>query len=277
MIDAKGRVDHSAATQPQNPTTAQSAKIAIKRVLGLKGIKQVKILAGPARGLVMTLDFSGHTPLFLGTFEWELHRFFRDAMRGADLLFDIGGYIGYDALMLAANCGGRVITFEPDPERRPALLDNIAHNTGIASRIIVSPLAVGAEMAAGATTLDMISAEVGAPDFIKLDIDGGEVDALRGGLSMLRRRRPHVVVETHSLELERECGALLVECGYRPIIKHNRRIWREHRAGAPHNRWLLAAGNSRPSAGRTESGSNAGCGGVLATSVPVDRPFDPDL
>ena len=57
---------------------------------------------------------------------------------------------------------------------------------------------------------------------------------------MLRDRRPHLVVETHSAELKSECGSLLSEIGYRPVVKHNRRIWREHRAGR-----LITAGSWR--------------------------------
>ena len=235
-------LDHSAATRITDPTRAQVVKGMIKRALGLQGIRRVKILSGPARGVTMTLDFAGHTPLYLGMFEWELHHFYEDHVPGAKLVFDIGGYIGYDALMFAANSTGKVITFEPDPERRPILADNLAQNPELAPRITINPLAIGAEVADGMTTLDALCAETGAPDFIKLDIDGGEADALRGGMEMLREKRPHLMVETHSLALEKECGQIMVECGYRPVIKHNRRIWREHRGGAPHNRWLLAAG-----------------------------------
>ena len=78
-----------------------------------------------------------------------------------------------------------------------------------------------------------------------MDIDGAELDALMGARRLLRDHRPHLVVETHSAELENACGRLLVDCGYAPVIKHNRRLWREHRGGVPHNRWLLAAGVGR--------------------------------
>ena len=226
---------------PESLTPAQRLKTAVKRAVGLSGRKRVQVLAGPARGVTMTINFAGETPLYLGMFEWELHGFYRTALHGARLVFDIGGYVGYDALMFAANSPGRVITFEPNAPQAALLAENVAQNPGLAPRIEVSPLAIAGADGEGATTLDSLAARVGVPDFVKLDIDGGEAEALRGGLQTLASNRPHLVVETHSLELERECGALLVECGYRPIIKHNRRVWREHRAGAAHNRWLLAA------------------------------------
>ena len=202
----------------------------------------MRILTGPARGVTMTLDFSGHTPMYLGMSEWELHRFFRFALRDSRLAFDVGGYVGYDALMFAANSAGEVVTFEADPAQAQVLADNVAQNPALAPQIAVRPVAIAERDGPGAVSLDSISAEVGAPDFIKIDIDGGEAGALRGGREMLRDRRPHLVVETHSAELESECGSLLSEIGYRPVVKHNRRIWREHRAGAAHNRWLLAPG-----------------------------------
>lgn len=223
----------------------QAFKVAVKNAVGLKGTKKVKVLAGPARGVNMTLDFSGHTPMYLGMFEWELHGFFRRALERAQLVFDVGGYIGYDALMFAANISGRVITFEPDPDQAEILRANVAQNPSLEPRIAVNTNAVAREDGHGAITLDSISAAVGPPDFIKIDIDGGEADALAGGLTILRESRPHLVVETHSLELENECGALLIECGYRPVIKHNRRVWREHRPTS-HNRWLLAEGSPEP-------------------------------
>ncbi|MGI8557689.1 MAG: FkbM family methyltransferase [Solirubrobacteraceae bacterium] len=214
----------------------RAAKIAIKNAIGLKGMKQGKVLAGPARGVSMTFDFSGHTPMYLGMFEWELHRFFSTVLTGSRCVFDVGGYVGYDALMFAANSQGRVITFEPNPDQAQILRDNVAQNPDLQTRISVNPNAVGHESSAGVTTLDALSEEVGVPDFVKIDIDGGEFGALQGGATLLRERRPHLVVETHSLELEVQCGVFLQESGYKPVIKHNRKIWREHRAGALHNR-----------------------------------------
>jgi Methyltransferase FkbM domain len=214
----------------------------MKTGLGMQGRKRVKILAGPARGVTMMLDFSGQTPMYLGMFEWELHGFFRAALAEASLVFDVGGYIGYDALMFAANCRGEIVTFEPDERRAQTIRQNVACNPELEQRVRVATVAVGRRDGNGVTSLDTFSKSVGQPDFIKIDIDGGELDALAGAISVLNEHRPHVVVETHSLELERECGQLLIECGYQPAVKHNRRVWREHRGGVPHNRWLLAAG-----------------------------------
>ena len=224
-------------------TAGRRLKVAIKDALGLRGVKRVELLAGPARGVTMTLDFSGHTPMYLGMYEWELHAFLRKTLPTARLIFDVGGYIGYDALLFAANSPGRVVTFEPNPDNAQLLEANVGQNPSLSERITLTSLAVSGQSGDGATTLDAASGRFGAPDLVKIDIDGGELDALSGGVKTLREQRPHLIVETHSKKLERDCGVLLADCGYRPIIKHNRQIWREQRGGAPHNRWLLATGH----------------------------------
>jgi hypothetical protein len=226
-------------------TAGRRLKVAIKNIVGLRGVKQVRLIGGPARGVRMTLDFGGHTPMFLGMYEWELHRFIRERLPGSAVVFDVGGYIGYDALLMASNSDAKVVTFEPDSDNRKLLAANLALNPELREQIEIVPAPVGMDDGDDSMTLDDAADEFGAPDFIKMDIDGGELDALVGGTALLRTGRPSLIVETHSKPLEDECGALLIDYGYRPIIKHNRAVWREQRGGAEHNRWLLAAGRSR--------------------------------
>ena len=76
------------------------------------------------------------------------------------------------------------------------------------------------------------------PDFIKLDIEGGEVDALRSAERILSERHPALIVEVHSVDLEREAARLLTEQGYRPLMVSQRTIFPDHRPG-DHNRWLV--------------------------------------
>jgi hypothetical protein len=191
----------------------------------------------------MQLDFSGQTPKYLGMFEWELHGFYRKVLPGSELIFDVGGAEGYCALLYAANSPGRVLSFEPDSSEVELLRANIDRNPALRDRIAIQPVAMSRENGSGSVTMDQIADEVGAPDFIKIDVDGWELDVLAGGERTLREKHPHLVVETHTKRLEDQCGAFLVECGYRPIVKHNREVWRETRGGSSHNRWLLAEGS----------------------------------
>jgi hypothetical protein len=190
----------------------------------------------------MQLDFSGQTPKYLGMFEWELHNFYGSVLPASRLVFDVGGAEGYCALLYAAHSPGRVISFEPNPSEVELLRANIGRNPELRTRMEVKELAIGRENGSEAVRLDSLSAEIGAPDFIKVDVDGWELDVLAGGEQTLQVKRPHLVIETHTKRLEDQCGELLLACGYRPIIKHNRQLWKETRGGSSHNRWLLAFG-----------------------------------
>jgi hypothetical protein len=221
---------------------ARRLKIAVKNAVGLRGVKETEILAGPARGVRMAVDFSGQTPMYLGMYEWELHRFYREVLPGSDLVFDVGAAEGYCALLFANNTAGRIVTFEPGISEAELLRANIERNPELRDRITMKQVALGRQNGSAVTTVDEVAEEIGVPDFIKIDVDLAELDVLAGAERTLRERRPHLVVETHTKELEDRCGALLVGYGYRPVIKHNRTVWREHRMGVAHNRWLLAAG-----------------------------------
>jgi FkbM family methyltransferase len=53
------------------------------------------------------------------------------------------------------------------------------------------------------------------PNFIKMDIEGAEADALRGAIGVLRDCRPTILLSTHGHEVHVECESLLKELGYR--------------------------------------------------------------
>ena len=141
--------------------SARRLKVGVKNAVGLRGVKRVTVLAGPARGVTMTLDLAGQTPMYLGMFEWELHRFFRAALAQSELIFDIGGYIGYDALLFAANCHARVVTFEPDEQRAGLIAQNLACNPEIEPQVMVTITAVGSSDDDRMTTIDTITKSLG--------------------------------------------------------------------------------------------------------------------
>jgi FkbM family methyltransferase len=47
------------------------------------------------------------------------------------------------------------------------------------------------------------------PDFIKMDIEGAELSALRGASFIFQRYRPVLFLATHGRDIERECRKLL--------------------------------------------------------------------
>jgi hypothetical protein len=65
-------------------------------------------------------------------------------------------------------------------------------------------------------------------DFVKMDIEGSEVAALRGAAETLRRFRPRLLVETHTVN-----GVATTEAVVESLKSHGYRTRVEVRGGAP--------------------------------------------
>ncbi len=153
-------------------------------------------------------------------FEPELdfvRRWFGPGMRA----IDVGANHGVYALTLARLAGGDglVVAVEPGAEVAGRLERGIARN-GVACRLVRAAIADtvgsgtlhhrgGSELASlvasaagpsepvAVTTLDALWRELGEPplDFLKLDVEGLEPQALRGGARLLARAAPLVMLE----------------------------------------------------------------------------------
>jgi hypothetical protein len=196
---------------------------------------------------VVPIDFSRHTRLYLGLYEIELNRYLRTFCTAGVRSFDVGAQIGYDALVIARLTRAPVLSFEADGTLTEAMVETFAANRDVGGLISARHATIARSTGGdGALALDDVAGEEAfVPGFIKLDIDGGEVEALQGASRILRENRPHLIIETHSAELERDCALLLHDAGYRPRIVHQRRVWPDHRPTA-HNRWLVASGSPQP-------------------------------
>ena len=209
-----------------------------------RGVSARTIRLGPARGLRMEIDFTYQARLWLGIFEIELARWLRAFCPPGSACFDVGAREGYVTLLLASlSGGGRVLGVEADPDELERLRRNIALNPSL-PRPPEARLArvTGRSDAGRDVTLDQLAyaADGFVPDLVKLDVEGWELQALQGGERLLTERKPHLVVETHSADLERNCLELLAARGYRPRVVEPRRWLPEEREG--HNRWLVAEG-----------------------------------
>lgn len=215
------------------------------RVLPKPDIRRFPL--GVARGLRLEVDFQYETRLFLGLYELEIARYFRRlVVRGAPAI-DVGGNSGYDALLIAKLSGDRVTTIEPDGKLVARLRANLAANPEVGRRISVEEAWAGAapDPSARVITLDELDVDGSRPPaFVKIDVDGGEADVLSGAGQLLRNYSPNIIIETHTPELEVQCGRMLVECGYAPVVVNQRALWPDRRP-IPHNRWLVARGALR--------------------------------
>ena len=144
------------------------------------------------------------------------------AARPGDIVIDGGGYWGDTALYFAQIVGpaGRVVSFEFEPSNLEALHYNLGLNPQLAHHIDVVPSALwnrageevnvhpfgpgtsirsDGEARASTDTIDALVArgDVERVDFIKLDVEGAELNALRGAEATLRRFRPRLAVAAY--------------------------------------------------------------------------------
>lgn len=186
------------------------------------------------RGLMWSLDLSegiDFSIYLLGAFERSTVTTLERLVKPGDVVFDIGANIGAHTLGLARSVGaaGRVFAFEPTDFAFDKLTRNLALNPELQARTHPRQILLGAasgedapkEMfaswpleknasvhpkhrgrlvtARNATvdTLDLVVAREGIDrvDVIKIDVDGHELPVLRGGLGVLARFRPVLVME----------------------------------------------------------------------------------
>ena len=74
----------------------------------------------------------------------------------------------------------------------------------------------------------------GRVDFIKLDVEAAEVEALRGAEQIIQRDRPHLIIEVHTAQGGAEVARILGEWRYRltmvrhPYYDESSPWWDEH-------------------------------------------------
>lgn len=149
----------------------------------------------------------------------------RVEVRPGDVVLDLGAYKGESSVWLARQAGpsGLVLAFEPNPAVRAFLERNVARaaNAGIGQIQVLgvaagssrcrgsfistaegcSRLDTGGDMAVDVTTLDEVVSErrLASVDFIKMDIEGGEVDALKGARQTILRHAPRLAISVYHL------------------------------------------------------------------------------
>ena len=148
------------------------------------------------------------------------------------LVVDIGAHVGNHTVYLGAVCGARVMAFEPNPDSLAQLERNVALNdlgervhvvraaigghNGVARIVNESPGNSGMARAIPGTTGDvqlrtLDSFDLHAVAAIKIDVEGAEMDALRGAFETIRQSRPVLYVETSEPD---RVGEFLAPLGY---------------------------------------------------------------
>lgn len=220
-------------------------KFLAKDIVVPAGSKPRTFYVGLGRGLVMHQDLRrGDLRRILGVYEAELVRTVQKMWQPGRTTFDVGTADGYYSLVFAKRTRARVLAFECDDAIADRARRNLALNPGLSPLVELRQDFVGIGGVPGQVSLDDVADGTFVPDLIKMDIEGGEVDALQGASRVLARRRPDLLIEVHGAAVEVDCIKILQSFGYVPQIINARRWLPEHRP-IPHNRWLAAFGDSR--------------------------------
>ncbi len=211
------------------------------------GFTDVTIAAGGAAGLKMQLDLQLEKDYWLGTYETDLQAAVADLLQPGWAAYDVGANIGFVTLLLVQKIGesGKIFAFEALPDNLERLRTHVEIN-GLASRVSVIPGAVAAtsdpvrflggpsgamgkaEGSAGRTGMHRKYIEVPGislddfvyrdgnppPQVIKMDIEGGEVLALKWMPRLLVESRPLILLELHGPEAARAAWETLTAACY---------------------------------------------------------------
>lgn len=171
---------------------------------------------------------------FLGSHEPEETKFIKSVVQPDWVVFDVGAHIGFYTLLIAGivdSSIGHVYAFEPNPGvfdilKRHIEINKLGHvtavnialgasigqiefflgpsnNTGMAS---VLPRDSGKRnIVTSITTLDtFVSANnLRRLDFIKIDVEGAEVDVLEGARNAIKSYLPRLMLEVNAIMLAR--------------------------------------------------------------------------
>ena len=195
------------------------------------------ILQGPLRGHRWIVGAGTHG-CWLGSYEYSKQRLFAAAAKPGAVVYDVGANVGFYSLLAARRAGpaGTVVAFEPLLRnllflRRHLELNRVANvdvveaavseSTGLQSfstehHASMGRLATDGALQVRTVSLDDVVFKDGRPrpHLIKMDIEGGEAAALRGGRRVLEECRPTLFLATHGWEQHQACCELLRQLAY---------------------------------------------------------------
>lgn len=232
----------------QIPLLARLQRLFFRRFLsGREFIHTIN--AGPAKGLFYPISLPLDKAIWTGAYETEFAEVVASSVSKGDICYDIGAYRGFFSGVFALAGAGRVIAFEPFPEncaqlRRLALhnpqlpltSENIAvgREDGTAEFSVMPDSSMGkltsssfqferpstAILRVPLRSLDSLISEgkFPAPQIMKIDVEGAEVDVLQGAKNTLQTGRPLLFIEAHSRTLAAECIKLLEDNGYHVAV-----------------------------------------------------------
>jgi FkbM family methyltransferase len=194
------------------------------------------ILQGRLRGKKWIVGSSNHG-CWLGSYEFDKQLLFEKMIAPGSIVYDLGGHAGFYTLLASELVGpaGKVFVFEPVPRNLAHIKEHLRINRASNVTVIeaavsdksgvcqfdespnssMGKLAPDGKLTVKTVALDELIArgDIPAPDYVKIDIEGGEMLALLGARRMLESH-PTIFLATHGDKVHQECCQLLQSTGY---------------------------------------------------------------
>jgi FkbM family methyltransferase len=220
-------------------------KAVIRRSLP-RSLRSHRILGGPLRGSVIVTSWHDYPAAILGRTEGPLLDYFMNNVRQGETWLDIGAHYGYTAIALSRLVGpsGRVFAFEPMLNTagcisRTRFLNNLSHLTVVPTALGDCPDTTISSLRSVRGMIDSTLQDSGGfkesfitsrldwlwprisggdtrVDGVKIDVQGMELQVLKGMANLARSYRPRLLIEIHKGVSRTELLDLIASIGYEP-------------------------------------------------------------
>jgi FkbM family methyltransferase len=176
----------------------------------------------------------------LGIYDLGRARLVAEKVRAGTVFYDVGASAGYYAILASHAVGenGKVVAFEPNPLNVACLRRHIEINKlrnveiveaavyGREGELPFDPIdprsgrlngrlsGTGSMIIRAVKLDDLAGSALPVPRYIKMNIEGGELDALRGARGLLAEHPVEVFLATHGERVRQQCLDLLEVLGY---------------------------------------------------------------
>jgi FkbM family methyltransferase len=200
----------------------------------------VPIICGKLRGKLWTLGSGGKILKYITTtYEPPLINLFEKHVSKGNVVYDIGSHAGYFTLYSSYLVGekGRCYAFEPNKRVYRCLIKNIKinkRNNVFTFNVAVSDkegyvfFKTGKGSGTGKISSDsgeykvevvklddfVVKNNISPPNVIKVDVEGEELNVLKGAKNLLTEYSPLIFLSAHSQQLYDSCCEFLKSLGY---------------------------------------------------------------
>lgn len=198
----------------------------------------IPILQGPLKGKKWIVGSSQHG-CWLGSYEYEKQLLFKQHIIAGSIVFDLGAHVSFHTLLSSVLAGttGKVYAFEPMPDNLTYLKKRLQLNNTDNVEVIAAAvcdkmgsayfenynssfqgrLSDSGKIKVRTVGLDALiqSGEIEVPHYIKMDVEGAEVQVLEGAQTLLSKNHPTIFLATHGDDLQRQCCEMLSSLGYK--------------------------------------------------------------